>query len=92
MKAVEDESHFLLDCPKYANHRIKITNHLNNNTNFASQSYMSKFQWLLSNEDESVCKDIASFVTICFPLGIDDFAFTALLTARLHICPSCIVE
>ena len=50
------------------NHRIKITNHLNNNTNFASQSYMSKFQWLLSNEDESVCKDIASFVTICFSL------------------------
>ena len=68
MNAVEDESHFLLVCPKYANHRIKITNHLNNNTNFASQSYMSKLQWLLSNEDESVCKDIASFVTICFSL------------------------
>ena len=68
MNAVEDESHFLLVCPKYANHRIKITNHLNNNTNFESQSYMSKFQWLLSNEDESVCKDIASFVTICFSL------------------------
>ena len=67
MNAVEDES-FLLVCQKYANHRIKITNHLNNNTNFASQSYMSKFQWLLSNEDESVCKDIASVVTICFSL------------------------
>ena len=67
MNAVEDES-FLLVCPKYANHRIKITNHLNNNTNFASHSYMSKFQWLLSNEDESVCKDFASFVTICFSL------------------------
>ena len=64
MNAVEDERHFLLVCPKYANHRIKTTNHLNSNTNFASQSNMSKLQWLMSNKDESICKDIASFVTI----------------------------
>ena len=66
--AVEDESLFLLACPKYAYHRNKITNHLNNNTNFASQSCMSKFKWFLRNVDEFVCKDIASFVTICFSL------------------------
>ena len=66
MSAVEDESFFLV-CLKYANHRIKITYHLNNNTNFASQSNISKLQWLMSDEDKSICKDIASFVTICFP-------------------------
>ena len=58
MNAVEDESNVLLVCLKYAYHRTKITKHLNNNANFASQSYMSKFQWLLSTKNESVCKDI----------------------------------
>ena len=75
MNAVEDKSLFY-----WSKHRIKIANHLNNNTNFASQSNMSKLQWLMSNEDESICKDIASFVTKCFPLGIR--LFCSLL---LHI-------
>ena len=87
MNAVEDESHFLLVCPKYANHRIKITNHLNNNTNFASQSYMSKFQWLLSNEDKSVCKDIASFVTICFSLRNWWFCFYCFADCKATYLP-----
>ena len=35
----------------------------------------------MSNENESVCKEIASFVTICFfPEELDDFAFTTVLT------------
>ena len=30
----------------------------------ASQCYTSKFQWNLGNEDLTVCKDTASFVTM----------------------------
>ena len=74
VNAVEDESHLYWSVQSMLtaeDHRIKITQHLNNNKNFASQSYMSKFQWLLGNEGDSVCKFyIAIFVTIGFPCGI----------------------
>ena len=65
MNAVKDESHFY-----WSVQSMLITEHLNNNTNFASQYYMSKFQWLLSNERESVYKNIACLVKICFPVYI----------------------
>ena len=38
------------------------------NKDIASQTYMSKFNWLLSNEDPVICKDIACFTTECFAL------------------------
>ena len=42
--------------------------HLNSNRNIASQTYISPFNWLLSNEDPVLCKDIACFTTECFAL------------------------
>ena len=65
LNVVEDESHLII-CPRCASHRAKITQHFNNNTHFASQLIMSKFKWLLNNEDATVCKDIARFVMVCF--------------------------
>ena len=61
-------------CPKYASLRAKTTENLNYNKRNACQSCMSKLKWLLSNEDACVCKDIASFITICFFFnkGLDD--------------------
>ena len=59
-------------CPKYVSHRAKISQHLNNNTNFASQSYVSKFNWPLSNGDATVRKDIARFVTVCIWLLVHE--------------------
>ena len=53
-------------CPKYASHKAKITQHFNKNTIFAFQRIKSKFKWFISNEDTTVCKDIASFVMLCF--------------------------
>ena len=41
-----------------------ITKHLNSNKNIASQTYMSEFNWLLSNEDPVICKDIACFTIV----------------------------
>ena len=68
LNAVEDEGHFLMTCPKYVSQRAQITKHLNSNKNIVSQTYMSKFNWLLSNEDPVICKDIACFITVCFSL------------------------
>ena len=68
LNAVEDECHFLMICPKYVAQRARITKHLNSNKNIASQTYMSKFNWILSNEDPVICKDIACFTTECFAL------------------------
>ena len=65
MNAVKDESHFF-----WSVHNMLITEHLNNNTIFASQYYMSKFHWLLSNECESVYKNIACLVKICLSVYI----------------------
>ena len=49
-------------CPKYVSQRAKFAENLNNNNKFASQS---KFKCLLSNNDATICKDIAEFVTLC---------------------------
>ena len=49
---------------------------------------MSKFQWLLSNEDESVCKNIASLSQYVFPEELDNFVFTTLQRLLSHICLS----
>ena len=68
LNAVEDECHFLMICPKYVAQRARITKHLNSNKNIASQTYMSKFNWILSNEDPVICKNIACFTTECFAL------------------------
>ena len=68
LNAVEDEGHFVMTCPKYVSQRAHITKHLNSNKNIVSQTYMSKFNWLLSNEDPVICKDIACFITVCFSL------------------------
>ena len=57
LNAVEDEGHFLMICPKYVAQRARITKHLNSNKNIASQTHMSKFNWLLSNQDPLICKD-----------------------------------
>lgn len=64
MNSVEDETHFLMECPKYTDLRnLLIGKHLSNNVNMFSCSISLKFLWLMSNEDEHLCKDIARFIT-----------------------------
>ena len=48
LNAVGDEGHFLMICPMYVAQRARITKHLNSNKNIASQTNMSKFNWLFS--------------------------------------------
>ena len=68
MEVTEDERYFLMICPKYVSHRFLVTKHLINNPSFACQSSMSKFIWLLGNENASVCNDFARFIIVCFSL------------------------
>jgi hypothetical protein len=49
LSEIEDEEHFLINCPKYNLHRKELFRKLNN-SNFNELSNMNKFVWLLSNE------------------------------------------
>jgi hypothetical protein len=54
LSEIEDEEHFLINCPKYSLHRKELFRKLNN-SNFNELSNMNKFVWLLSNEDKCEC-------------------------------------
>lgn len=69
LKAVEDEQHCLLICPKYDTQRsLLIDNFLSDNHNITNQSINTKFTWLMSNEDVSLCQSLAKFITLCFSI------------------------
>lgn len=65
---VEDEKHFLLLCPKYnelrANHIYSCYNQ--NILNINDNNLV--FIWLMSNEDNTVCRKIAKYINMCFQL------------------------
>ncbi|MCG8431127.1 MAG: hypothetical protein MJA29_08130, partial [Candidatus Omnitrophica bacterium] len=60
---VEDELHFLMECPHYTTMREHLFNFIQNrNKNFLDLSPQNKCVWILSNEDEEVCQKLASFI------------------------------
>ena len=62
LSEIEDEEHFLINCPKYSLHPKELFWKLNN-FNFNEQSNMNKFIWLLSNEDIYVNVEIAKYLS-----------------------------
>ena len=85
MNAVEDESHFYWSVRSMLIIELRSLS-FKQQYKFCISSNMSKLHWLMSDEDESICKDIASFVTVCFSLRNKIiFAFTALLTAITYL-------
>ena len=59
---VEDEVHLLLECSKFNDlMRDFVSSCFNKNIN-RSNDISSKFIWLLSNEDNDVCRKIARFI------------------------------
>ena len=59
---VEDEVHLLLGCSKFNDlMRDCVTSCFNKNIN-RTNDISSKFIWLLSNEDNDVCRKIARFI------------------------------
>lgn len=65
MNNVEDEAHLLMVCSKYT-HLINhlIFRHPSNMVNICTALF-HQFSWLMSNEDEHLCEDIARFITSC---------------------------
>jgi Mg2+ and Co2+ transporter CorA len=63
---VEDEIHLLLGCSKFNDlRRDYVTSCFNKNIN-RTNDISSSFIWLLSNEDNDVCKKIARFINLSF--------------------------
>ena len=60
---VEDETHFLLQCPVLENKRTQIINNIKNvNTNFNNLPNKSKLIWLMSSEDNFIIKNTSSLL------------------------------
>lgn len=62
---VEDEEHFLLECPRYRLGRNTLFN-LIQNKNFMLLSMQQKFIWLMSNEESRICKAVSQFILQSF--------------------------
>ena len=61
--AVEDEIHFLLQCPKLETERLEFIKNISSRfINFKYLDEKSKFIWLMSNEDHFVNKTLVNMV------------------------------
>jgi hypothetical protein len=66
---IEDEKHFIVDCPLYENIRVKCFDKvIDLCPNFRYMDTSSKFVWLFTNEHEQVLKKLGSFIEECFLL------------------------
>ena len=64
---VEDETHFLLQCPVLENKRTQIINNIKNmNTNFNNLPNKSKLIWLMSSEDNFIIKNTSPLLCSLF--------------------------
>ena len=63
--AIEDEIHFLFNCPHYEDRRRHFNSSISN-PNYALLSQKDKLIWLMSNEDHDVIKMFSSFIYDCF--------------------------
>ena len=62
---IEDEKHFVVDCPLYENIRVKFFDKvIYLCPNFRYMDTSSKFVWLFTNEQ--VLKKLGSFIEKCF--------------------------
>ena len=64
---VEDEIHFLLQCPDLENKRSEYIDYLNKvNKNFKSLPNKSKLIWLMSPEDNVIIKKVSLLLCTLF--------------------------
>ena len=66
---IEDEKHFIVNCPLYENIRVTFFDKvIDLCQNFRYMDTSSKFVWLFTNEHEQVLKKLGSFIEECFLL------------------------
>ena len=64
---IEDEIHFLIECPKYNNERIPIFRACNQSSiYFENMTNESKFIFIMTNEDINIMSILGSFIFNCF--------------------------
>lgn len=60
---VEDEFHFILECPKYDSDRLIFFNIISNEcNNFCKLSQEDKFVWIMSNENKILIKQLGIYI------------------------------
>ena len=68
LNMMEDEIHFLTECPFYNQLRTQLDAKLTHIYAYKDLSNENKLIWLLSNEDKEICKLVGKFVYDCFDL------------------------
>ena len=69
LSKVEDESHFLLECPLYNHERSKFVNEIGSISEFfLSLNNHDKLYWILNNEDYKILSIFSTFLKTCFSL------------------------
>ena len=67
LNKVEDEEHFLIECPRYEVERkslFELASKLS--IHFEGLSNFNKFIWIMSNENETLIKELGLFLIIAF--------------------------
>ena len=73
---VEDECHFLTECPIYATERNELfTTIRESSCHFDNMTNVQKFIFIMSNEDEIILKKVAKFI------------FTSMKSRTVHLTP-----
>ena len=66
---IENEIHFLINCPKYSYERENLCSHVAKTCiNFEKLSHQNKCIWLLSSEDTDIIIKVAYFIHKCFEI------------------------
>ena len=69
LNSMEDEYHFLTECPKYNDNRTELfVECLNDNPNTRLMANKEKTIWLLTNEEESINKALGRFIHECLKI------------------------
>ena len=66
---IEDELHFVIQCPAYQHLRSPLLDGLRN-VHFQTYTDEDKFIWLMSNEDEDICRKLANFIRAAYNLRL----------------------
>ena len=59
---VEDENHFIMNCPLYSNQRFPLNRLFKNNRFFQLCNDDQKFIFIMTNENEDVMVELAKFI------------------------------
>ena len=66
LDTVENEVHFIAQCPKYDHLRTHLLNSMAHLPNITQLSHENLTIWLLTNEDKFICKAVGKFIYECF--------------------------